>query len=358
MENNIHIHIHINNNLTTKILGNLTNFNLIKIIFSYLNTDDLKEIYWINKQLRPLISYSLELIIRLKKLMKCSSYNSKNHILFLLELTNGEISCFTTKGIELLKIEKKNLELIKYLPLEVSDLTPPIQQENGNIIYGRENELLICDNNFNIIEKFEESNTISSLCNLSDLSFAVGLLNGTLKIYSKNLLTYQIKPSKSHAGGIGSLLYLPKINYLLSGSWDKTINVFDLSEKKTFRRLTGHNYGVTSLISLNEETFASCCSREIKIWSIRIDNNTKKIMYIEAIKSIVGNTLSLHSLGKDLMLCRRDYDLEIWDMKNYNFKCLNSYKEDKAIETLIVTKSGYVITGTQDKKVNVWNILI
>jgi WD40 repeat protein len=47
-----------------------------------------------------------------------------------------------------------------------------------------------------------------------------------------------------------SLLYLPKQNYLLSGSWDKTINVLSLSEGKSIQTLTGHSDFVTSLISL------------------------------------------------------------------------------------------------------------
>jgi WD40 repeat protein len=73
------------------------------------------------------------------------------------------------------------------------------------------------------------------------------------------------------------ILYLPKKNYLLSGSADRTINVINLSEGNSIQKLNGHSYSVSSLISLNDETFASGSYEVIKIWSIKEDINVLRL---------------------------------------------------------------------------------
>jgi WD40 repeat protein len=70
---------------------------------------------------------------------------------------------------------------------------------------------------------------------------------------------------------ISSIRILPKQYYLLSDSRDNTINVVNLSEGKSIKRLTAHYGTITSLISLNYETFASSSKGIIKIWSIKED---------------------------------------------------------------------------------------
>jgi hypothetical protein len=51
----------------------LLNFNLKKIIFSFLNTQDQRILYWLNKKLRPLLPDS-QLRINIKSIKKFSSY--------------------------------------------------------------------------------------------------------------------------------------------------------------------------------------------------------------------------------------------------------------------------------------------
>jgi hypothetical protein len=337
----------------------ILNFNLKKIIFSYLNLHDQRTIYWMNKKLRPLLPDSPLKIIKYS-IKKCSSYKFEDYLNGILELNSGNISCFTTEGIKLLKLRGNKLILIESFPLKTSDNTSAIQQGNGNIIYISGYNLTILDENFNLIEKYEESSWIRSLCSISDHSFAIGLSDGRIKIYSKiNSTKYHFKEYKYHSSNVWSLLYLPKQNYLLSGSYE-TMNVLNLSDEKSIKKLTDRNHWFTSIILPHDETFASSSKREIKIWSFKKESDFS----IECIckKTIDDDdeeqsydSISLHLFTNDFLVSRSNDEFKIWDLKNY--ECLKTYFEDSFIERLIVTKNKSIITVTKNE-VNVWKILI
>jgi WD40 repeat protein len=287
---------------------------------------------------------------------KSSSYELDGDFRNLLELSDGTIPCWTTEGIKLLKFEGHNLETIKNFPGIFSYfLADPIQQ-NENIIYQTgPNQLTITDKNLEVIECLKESMWIESLCIISDVSFAIGLSDGQIKIYSRNSDTQKyevVKEYQYHSDGVISLVYLPKQDYLVSGSRDKTINVLNLCEGKSVKTLTGHNDYVYSLISINDETFASgSWDGEIKVWSINAE--------IECVKTIkaheyCGYRIYLYLLTDDFMISRLGNEFIIWDVKTY--ECLKNYKDDSVIQGLIITKNQNIITGTDVRKVNVWQI--
>jgi hypothetical protein len=211
---------------------------------------------------------------------KCCTYKSDNRMFGVFEHRGGKISCFTYEGIDLLEINEKELEKTNTFSLKTYGYyyRPIIQQDDGNIIFGNYNEINICDDQFNIIKVFKESNLIISLCKISDFGFAVGLIDGTIKIYKKNNITqtqeYHFEKYKIDSGIVWSLLYLTNNyeNYLLSGSADGTINILNFY-KKQFDKLTGHSNRVSSLLLLNDKTFASASLGEIKIWSINFKYN-------------------------------------------------------------------------------------
>jgi WD40 repeat protein len=294
---------------------------------------------------------------------KSSFYKFNEFIFGILELNDGTIPCWTPEGIQLLKYSgNNNLELVKTFPLEIRDNANPLLLRNGNVVYGiltdgGDTELKICDANFEILENYVESDEIRSVCNLSEDSFALGLDNGPIKIYSRksNAEKYEVKSHEYHTERVWSLLYLPKQNFLVSGSQDTTINVLNLSDEKSIAKLTGHSERVFSLISLDDNTFASSSKGEIKIWEIKSDNS------IECVKTIVAHEGSskwvvLNKLGDDFMVSyTTDSDeFKIWDAKT--FECVKTYNEDTLFTRMIVTKDKKIVTVTRDSKVSVWQI--
>jgi WD40 repeat protein len=296
-----------------------------------------------------------------KNYKKCSSYKLDNQLRGILELNDGTISCFTDKEIKLFKNTGNNsFELIKSFPLKIDYWTSPIQLENGNIIFRSGwNELTHCNKDFKVIETYKEYEYIRTLCKISKLSYAIGLPNGIIKIYSRNEKTqkYDIyKEYKYHSYRVYSLLYLPKQNFLLSGLHNRTINVLSLSEGWSIKKLTDHNSPVFSLISLNDETFASgSFDGVIKIWFIKGDTSIECITTIKAHEENIYG-IDLNVLGNEFIISRSGIEFKIWNVSTH--ECIKTFYEDSLIDRLIVTKNQNIITATEDNKVNMWKILV
>jgi WD40 repeat protein len=57
-------------------------------------------------------------------------------------------------------------------------------------------------------------------------------------------------------------------NWLLSGSDDNTIRIWDLKTSKVLEELTGHHNGVTSLTFANNELFSGSQDHYIICWDV------------------------------------------------------------------------------------------
>lgn len=332
----------------------LLNFNLKKIILSFLDRKDQRTLYWLNKKLRPLLPSPVS-SINIETLSKFSSFNLNCDFRGILEVNDGFILCWTTEGIKYLKINGNSLQFSQSLALETKWYISAIQLENGNIIYINGRQITICDRNFELIEQFKESQYVWPLCKISELSFAVGLSKGEMKIFFKNCYKstkYQVEVYKFHTDQIKSIIYLPKHNYLLSGSSDTTINIFDLSNEYN-KKLTSHTNSVSSLLSINEETFASASfDGEIKIWRIQKEFECIRTIY----SSTTGDYVYLYLLGDDFVVSKSLHEFQIWDSKN--FEIIKTCKEDSWILRIIVTKHKEIITATNENKVSIWKTLV
>jgi hypothetical protein len=342
-------------NSTNKFI--ILNFNLKKIIFSYLSRRDQKTIYWLNKKLRNLLPDS-PLTINIDNLRKCWSYKIDSEPFRFLELNDGTIACFTKKEINLFQItNNNNLELIKTLPIESYSIRcPPILFENGEIIFqSTDKDLTRLDKDFNFIESYKEPH-ITSFCKISESSFAVGSLF-RIKIYSKNQNTQKndtYKKYEYYLQSVYSIIYLPINNCLLIGAL-KYIHVLSLSEGKTIKTFYNKKGCITSLVSLNDEIFANFGFREIKIFSIKADTSIECIKTISKPKGMDRTILKQH-VNNFMVVNSSKYEFAILDLKSYEF--LKTYKEDSRIETLIVTKNNNIIIATRYGNLIMLKILV
>lgn len=289
-------------------------------------------------------------------LKKSVSYENGGQIWNILELNDGEISCWGEKGVELVNLVGDKVELTKNFPLKIYDENTPLLQENGSILYLNcaEEEginLYYCDKNFEVHLIEEAKHPLPfSLCNLPDLSFACGFSDGKIKIYSRNSDTqkYEVtnEYNKHRTRPVADILYFPQQKYLLSGSSSQTIDVYSLSQGESIQTI--YDDCCSSLRAIDDSTFVSANKKEIKFWSLKSE--------FECIKTINAHEndrwIRLSLLGNDLLVSKSGDEFKIWDIKNY--ECLKTFKEDSTIKQLIVTKNKDIITLTQDSKVNVW----
>lgn len=300
-----------------------------------------------------------------KNIQKLSSFQMDKNCMGILELTDGKISCWTTENINLINynLNNRSLESIKTFHYKTPNgwaFISPIQVEENFIYTDGRMELRIWDKYFNLIQTLDESDIIYSLCSISSCSFAVGINNGPISIYSRNEKTkkYQVhRKYIDHTDNVYCLLYIHKHDLLLSGSSDKTINVFKLFQGKSINKLSQHNKTVFFLISLDDDRFAnSSFDGVIKIWYIKQDS------IIECLKTILAyrndSSVYLKLLENEIFISYiyNSNEFRLWDLRTYKHKV---YREDTGIIRLIVTKNNTFnfITYTSDKKVNVWKIL-
>ena len=106
------------------------------------------------------------------------------------------------------------------------------------------------------------------------------LLDITKKILDKKELikSFEFKPflmEKGHSSGVDTVTISPNGKYIISGSRDSTIKIWDIKTEKCLKTLEGHKYSVNSVaISPNGKYIVSGSSDStIKIWNIKTGEN-------------------------------------------------------------------------------------
>jgi WD40 repeat protein len=69
---------------------------------------------------------------------------------------------------------------------------------------------------------------------------------------------------------VWSVVYSPDGRYLASGSWDKTIKIWEVATGKELRTLTGHSQTVFSVVYSPDGRYLASGSADktIKIWRV------------------------------------------------------------------------------------------
>ena len=192
--------------------------------------------------------------------------------------------------------------------------------------------------------------TITSLVLLMEDKLASGSEDKTIKIWNIS----EKKCISTITGNYECIQSLLKIddNTLAAGAHD-TIRVFDIDSKKELYSLIGHEKSVCTLIKLSEDKIVSGgYDNLIKIWDLK-----NKIC--EA--SLFGHdtTVFVVLLLQDGRLASGsgswDKALKIWDLENK--RCdLTLLGHKREIKCMAQMKNGYLLTGSVDKTIKVWNI--
>lgn len=122
-----------------------------------------------------------------------------------------------------------------------------------------------------------------------------------------------VKTLEGHTAGITSLITLEN-SFLVSGSRDNTIKIWDVKEGICVHTLEGHTGYISALLQLRNGYLASGSSdKTIKIWD---PTNGRLIRTLEGHESIV---LSLAELQNDYLVSE-DYKVKIWNTHDGSLK--------------------------------------
>ena len=194
---------------------------------------------------------------------------------------------------------------------------------------------------------------ISVLINLSNGYITSGSFDKTVKIWdiTKKEKNSLIMIKNATGGGVLCLLEF-ELGKLLGGTSDNMINLWDLNDKENdefIYNFNEHFLNVTALIKCDENHFASASNDlRIIIWNYK--------------NRILENTLKGHTdciITMILLKCGYLYsssaneEVRIWDWKQ--LKCLYCFKPHKKyIKCLLELDNEYLLTGSEDNTIGIF----
>ncbi len=207
----------------------------------------------------------------------------------------------------------------------------------------------------------------------------------------KDILTLE-----GHKDGVNTVIFTQDKKYIITGSSDKTIKVWDVKTGKNVKTLTGHADYITSLSITKDGKYLASSSWDgtVNIWSLKkwkilttlegqfsyinsavfsptdkivaFGGTDKKIfifdyMLGELVQTLEGHTDTIHAItfspdGKLIASGGSDQTIRIWDVETGKLlKTISGHKD--IVKSLVFSPDGkFLVSGSWDSTVKVWNV--
>ncbi|MGK7897772.1 MAG: WD40 repeat domain-containing protein [Xenococcus sp. (in: cyanobacteria)] len=174
---------------------------------------------------------------------------------------------------------------------------------------------------------------------------------------------------QGHKGGIRSIDISPDGRYLISGSVDFTIKIWDLDNNgKCIKTLSDHKSRINSVVFSPDGTILASGSNDytIKIWYLNSDIVNEDIVNktLKKHRSRV-TALAFSPNSKKLVSASHDKTIAVWDLKNNQSptlvepNLLNKSRETTNWITALAyspCSNSTIATGTSDGKIQIWDL--
>jgi WD40 repeat protein len=184
-------------------------------------------------------------------------------------------------------------------------------------------------------------------------TLASGSYDKTIKLW--NLETGQaIRTLYGHSDYVISVSFSPDGKTLASGSYDKTIKLWNLETGQAIRTLNGHIDSVSSVsFSPDGKTLASGSGdKTIKLWNLETG---------EEIRTLNGHSNSVDSVsfspdGKTLASGSGDKTIKLWNLETgQEIRTLNGHSN--SVDSVSFSPDGKTLaSGSGDKTIKLWNL--
>lgn len=187
------------------------------------------------------------------------------------------------------------------------------------------------------------------MLNIIGLCAAVFLSNASLKDTTK---IHEFYVLSGHKAGISSLAFSPDGSYLVSGSQDESLRIWDLSTRKEKKTIDKLGSPVTSLVfSLNGDMLALGQYSRIKVFK----TNTWKKKYQRSIFSAFVENLAISPDGKQLAASSWK-DQSLATMEFPDLSKVRELKETNWTDALSYSKDGqFLISGSHSNAIKIWD---
>jgi WD40 repeat protein/tRNA A-37 threonylcarbamoyl transferase component Bud32 len=162
------------------------------------------------------------------------------------------------------------------------------------------------------------------------------------------------KTLTGHSREVSSVAISPDGKTLASGSWDKTIKLWNLATGEEIRTLTGHSSSVYSVaISPDGKTLASGSGdKTIKLWNLETG---------EQIRTLTGHSNLVDSVaispdGKTLASGSWDDTIKLWNLETgKQIRTLTGHSRE--VESIAISPDSKTLaSGSGDNTIKLWNL--
>jgi len=237
--------------------------------------------------------------------------------LCLLEGSGNLVVGQNYEGIHVINLEEnKEIGSLKLTDAAIFDIyykagTLYIGTADGNLI-------LIDYENMSVLDRIRKSQkSVRTITSCGD-HLAVGYSDHFIRIFNLSNMKV-IEEFKAHENSVFSLKYSPDGNYLLSGSRDAHLNIWEVTDQYRLKEsIVAHMYAINSIEFSKDGNYFATCSMDktVKIWEtakFRLLKVIDKVRYGGHLTSV--NKLFWSSYKNRLISCSDDRSISIWDLK-------------------------------------------
>jgi WD40 repeat protein len=157
-----------------------------------------------------------------------------------------------------------------------------------------------------------------------------------------------------HSHTVGTVAVTPDGRHIVSGSWDRTVRVWDLESGTLLRIMEGHTEGVTGVFVTRDARHIISASKDgtLKVWSLVAGTE---------LRSLQGHAMPIEAVaatpdGKRIISASGDGTLRVWDLElGIELHVLEGH--DRPVTAVAVTPDGeYAVSASADRTLRVWDI--
>ncbi|MDM8522213.1 hypothetical protein QUF80_02480 [Desulfococcaceae bacterium HSG8] len=170
----------------------------------------------------------------------------------------------------------------------------------------------------------------------------------------KELIGFFGSPNLRHSSEVNSVAMSSDGKYIISGSFDKTVRLWDLSTGKEIRTFTGHQDSVNS-VSLSEygRTLVSGSDdNTVRLWNLSTGKELRTFTgHQDSVRSV-----SLSEDGTTLISGSNDKTVRLWDVSTG--KEIRTFTgHQNFVNSVSLSEDGTtLISGSGDKTVRLWDV--
>jgi len=162
---------------------------------------------------------------------------------------------------------------------------------------------------------------------------------------------------KGHKGWVRSVAFFPNGFSFASGSYDRTIRLWNVSDNQSFGTLSNHLGSVSGINAIavhpSGNTFATACiDKSVKLWNFRSG---------QPVRNLEGHNGQVYGVayspnGKLLASASGDKTIKIWDWrKGESLKTLTGH-QDKVVSLTFAPDGKTIASASADKSIRLWDV--